>query len=273
VHDEATNVFLTSGLPVSLSPGLGTVIQLAEYHGYPTDWYGLSVANPDGSLAGHRWSVLAGGTTPTPGSAYIQTVNPFDNELTVNAVSPGTLDAAIFGRNTIYALEGSLFVASIVSGGVVQVVGDVAVDLILYGAQESLRMILRENSPAYAWFDLMIPADAQYLAIDFMFEGMGDDDMLSLGIDGNLLFALDAGSVELGSGYSTGLLDVSMFSGQLVEFFAGFVSDDVSGGEITLSNFQFYSFGAAPIPEPGAIALLVFAFPVLARRRIASARY
>jgi hypothetical protein len=164
-----------------------------------------------------------------------------------------------------------------VNGGVVQVAGDVVVEVVdrLVGPaiQKTLRVVLRENSPSYAWMPIDIPANADYLTIDFRFDGMGTNDLLTLGLADNLLFALDGGSAIAGEIHSTGLLDVSMFRGATVELFMGLVSDEISGGQITLDNFQFITFSPVPVPEPSSATLLLpLALLLLRIRRQAERR-
>lgn len=267
-QDEAVNIFLTEELPISLSPGLSLVSELADYHRYPVDWYGETILDPDAAPIGYRYNIIDGtlGAAPQAGDAFLQSLNPLDDELNVDSVSGQALRNAIIGRNLLYGLEASILTANLLQGNLIQIVGDVAIDFAAGVVADQLRVTLNENSPAYAWMNLAVPEDADYLSVDFTFAGLDSGDEMVLAIDDFVIFQLDSDSVENGQLYSTGLLDISVWDGETVELFTGLISAGESGGSITLENFTFYSFDGGQVPEPSSLSLLA-GFGVFLLRR------
>jgi len=242
----------------------------------PNGWYESTIDSPNVSQAGFRWAQEFGGASQAPGAgaAFIQTLNPFDDSRLLDSTSASTLRNSLIARNVLYGLQASLFVAQLVTASPMQIVGQVAVDVVERvvenAVEKTIRMILNENSPSYAWMTLTLPDDANYLSIDFRLDRLSAEDLFTLGNDGNLLFALEGSMVADGQTFSTGLLDISAWQGLPAELFFGLSSGGVTGGSITLENFQFYSFiggGGSPIPEPSSLLLATAVMGMLAARR------
>jgi probable HAF family extracellular repeat protein len=117
---------------------------------------------------------------------------------------------------------------------------------------------------SYAWIPLAIPADEQYLSMDFTFHDLSSGDFLSIGINDTPLFQLEDEFVVDGVAENTGLIDVSQWAGQSVQLFLGLnAADDLNdGGTITVDNMSFES-----IPEPATgLAIAVGLFVMSIRR-------
>jgi len=104
------------------------------------------------------------------------------------------------------------------------------------------------TSSSYAWVPISIPANAQYISLDFVFHDLSPDDFLTVGINDTPLFQLEDQFVTDGLTENSGLLDVSQWDGQDVQLFLGLnASDDNNiGGTITINDIEF-----AEVPEPG----------------------
>ncbi|MEO0515050.1 MAG: GH25 family lysozyme [Planctomycetota bacterium] len=268
-QDEAVNIYLTEQFPISLSPSVGLIFDLADYHAVPTDWYGLTVQDPDAAPVGYGVNLIDGDPdrAAEAGSAFIQTLNPFDDPIFINSVSESELRNALTARNVLYGLQAVALTANLLQGSLIQITGDVAIDFVTDQAADALKVTLRENSPAYAWIPIVIPQDADYLSIDFTFSNLDPEDELVIGINDHILFQLDAESVAGEVTYSTGLLDISVWDETTAELFLGLISTGASGGSIVLENFDFYSFNADLVPEPGVLASFGLLLTFLHRRR------
>jgi len=263
-HDGAINVFLSQNLPASVFAG---VSDMEEYHTYPIDWYtqtvrnAQTVGNPTANL-GHAWSIHRDPLLAFPGTDYIQTRDKDDDEFALDSASAAQVQAEISRRNRIYLLESVPLTTSLVTGAV-QYVGGVAIE----GVGDAWRFVFEENSPAYAWIPIDLPAGANHLSVDFSFHNLTEGDTFLLAADGYVLFFMDAPSVLDGLTVSTGLLDISAWQNGSIELFIGLMSDDQTGGRIVVDNIQFHTLSVSAVPEPASLTLLPLTCAALLRRR------
>ena len=254
LHAEAANVILTQPMdPIT-------------FHGYPKRWYGRSIDNPTGSDMGHRWSFEGDGLNGSPsiGSAFLQTVNPLDDQLLLDQITWEEAEAIIALRDAVYRRRDLLSLAMI--EGSIEAVGNVTAEVVAKVRDDAiewtLRLILQEESPAYAWVPITVPNDAAMMSFEFLFNGVGDDDFLTVGIGDELLFAIEGQYITPDELMNSGLLDISAYAGQDVELFFGLNSDGVAGGTMTIEGIEFYA-----VPEPATLSLLALGGLALIRRR------
>lgn len=274
LHPEAANVILREGMPISFFPGAGSIADAIEFHGYPVDWYSQSVTSPTLSDMGHRWAFERDGLngSPAPGTNFAQTVTLGDHELTLEHISQTEAETILFGRAVLGI--GQIGLLAVDPSKTIAGQGKVAVELVeksrkFIGQAEqtyhTLRFILEEQSPAYVWVPTEVPEKAGWMSFELMFENVGSDDFLTVGIQDTLLFVLDGNQVQDGLLVNSGLLDISDFAGQEVELFFGLNSDDVVGGKMTIEGVTFHG-----VPEPSSLAVLVISgLGILCRRHAA----
>jgi hypothetical protein len=295
LHPEAVNVVLTQG-PTDLNP--------VAFHSYPQQWYSETIGSQaTQALMGFRYDITQGGVNgqqPLPGSgAFIQSST---NELTLNPVSYADAEAAIAQRD---ATEVGMESLDLTIGGVnaaIQTEGQVQTDIeqasqTIGASIESVlvpKITLTKGTPmegaarvafkskssdepadsstssvsSYAWLPITIPSNAQYLSLNFTFHDLSQSDFLSVGINDTPILAIESQFITDGASNSSGLLDVSQWSGQNVSLFLGLVAGDTNngGGTMAIDDIQFDS-----VPEPGTFALLTICGSSLLRRRRARA--
>lgn len=269
LHPEAANVILREGMPISIDPSAVSLYEaLEEFHGYPVDWYAETIYRPHDSAMGYQWSFEGDGLngSPSPGSTFVQTLNPFDDELAVESVTWSTARSIVSGRNTLYTAQGGLLALNAIREGAVETVGEVTTDIVEKVRDDTieqvLQLVLHENSPAYAWVPITVPDDAHMISFEFLFSGVGDEDFLSFGIEDDAMFAIEGAYITPDALMSSGLIDVSAYAGQDVDLFFGLNSDGVAGGVMTIEGIEFYS-----VPEPAALTVMVLGCVVLLRHR------
>ena len=74
------------------------------------------------------------------------------------------------------------------------------------------------------------------MSMDFLFENLGEQDYLTVGIGEELVYFITGKDVQNGVLANTGFLDVSILRGQDVELFIGLNSDGTAGGTIAIEN-------------------------------------
>ena len=249
LHAGAANVILTEAEDEGLA-----------FHFYSKDWYGLSIENPDAAAMGYRWSFEAGASgdaRPPTGldgeKVFLQTLNRSDNELVLESIIEEEAVEIIDGRLSRAVIDEGVWatkreVLDLVEAGKrgIQAVGEVSAEVVEVLTQThdvawALRLNLRENSPSFAWIPVAIPDDAEMMSFEFLFNGVGDDDFLTAGIDDDLLFAVEGEYIIAGERMNSGLLDISAYTGQEAELFFGFNSDGVAGGTMTIEGIEFHT--------------------------------
>ena len=93
-----------------------------------------------------------------------------------------------------------------------------------------------------AWIPVQIPAGAVAMAFDFFVSGDPKDDVLVCGIGETNLFSLEAKYIPTNQFSSSRLIDVSMWRGQSVELFIGFMgATSPTNSALEVENIRFYS--------------------------------
>lgn len=97
------------------------------------------------------------------------------------------------------------------------------------------------NSPAYAWLPMTIPTNATSLSFDFMLQGDGASDSLTVALSGTNVFSLATSLIQTNVTLNSGLIDVSSYAGQNVELFLGIVGGTSTNTSLTVSGIRLYS--------------------------------
>jgi hypothetical protein len=227
------------------------------FHSYAHEWYTKTVENPNFSTMGNGWSFERGIATFLPAnSTFAQTINQFDPEGKLETITwdqaKTMLDVRNLGTNVagtavwlgLQTIKGAVKVAGLVDVSPVAKAG-------LGGMEYTLKLVLHENSPAYAYVPVHIPENASAISYDLLFEGVGSDDFFSFGIGSELLHQVPGSLVPNGQAFNSGLLDISPWAGQDVELVFALNSDGVAGSTMSVENIQFQT-----VPEPSTVVLL-----------------
>lgn len=255
LQEDAANLILREGMPVTLDPGvIGFYEGLMEFHQYSSEWYEKTITMPNDSVMGHRWAFERGtlpqNSPPDPGTVFAQTANPFDSELDLVGYSWSGGRTVLVGRNIMYAGYASMLTLNLMTSPI-QFAGDVAAEVEQKAEGWMLRLILGEQSSSYAWVPVEIPEDAVAMSFDFTFSNVGNDDYLTAGVEDEMLFLMEGGTVEDEVLLSSGWLEINDYAGQEAELFFGLNSDGVTGGLMVIENVQFLN-----VPEPATMGLL-----------------
>ncbi|HMO65041.1 MAG TPA: hypothetical protein PKE47_07445, partial [Verrucomicrobiota bacterium] len=101
-----------------------------------------------------------------------------------------------------------------------------------------------ENTPAYLWLPVNVPADAQWLTFRFRVEGDGADDLLVFGVDGTNRFALATEFIAREETEQSGLIAIGDVAGRTAELFFGIVGGTSTNCAVTVEDIQFHGFSA-----------------------------
>ncbi len=130
LHPEAANVLLWRS---KYFPN-----QVIAQHGYAYEWYRGTIANPLGSLMGHRWSFERNsvGSAPDAPAYYLQSLDLAASEMTVSAIAGTTAGTLSVGRLAAYpslkAYQGLNAIGTTVQGvylGGIQYAGNVVANV------------------------------------------------------------------------------------------------------------------------------------------------
>jgi probable HAF family extracellular repeat protein len=292
--DGTANIFLLNQPGNPFPPSLVKILDgewANSAHGYPITWYEGTVSNPSvASTAGYNWSIVNPSATsmPTGLTYYMQSpTSEFDlfsisasdaqtimgeRNATVGVLSPlayeallniNGLTAPIQTENRVSATLVNQSTPEIILTKQAQVSGSATP-----GAEKSASAVISADAPSmpsssYAWLPIAVPGNAQYMSLDFTYEGLSPGDFLSVGVDDTMLFALESEFVTDGVTNNTGLLDVSQWAGEDEELFLGLnaVDDNNEGGTVVVTNIEFEG-----VPEPTAFAIMCASSLVLMRR-------
>ncbi len=255
LHSEAVNVILRQGMPI-----LPDIPALAAFHGYANDWYDLTVQDPGSSVMGHTWSFENGGLdgAPSPGTCYVQTANPLDNELVLELISWADARCVMGGRTLMLVGQGALLWYQAVTAPI-RLLGDIILDTtavvsaklkeVTAGESSAQQAILlddltradQESSSSYMWIPVIVPTGKDLLSFEYRFTSTSAGDHMSVSIGDRQVFAIEADFADSNDFINTSYIDISALSGQSVDILVAFNCDDVPGGELEVRNFQFHS--------------------------------
>lgn len=252
----------------------------ATLHSYPVSWYEATIANPSLSQAGYAWAIENGGVpssgVPQSTSWYTQGTNPGDSQYTINAINSSQADAQLGPRNQEIAAVNP-WIQNILLDAVgilasVQTENQVVVNSLpafstagstpelgtqfIFTKEPNPSLLMAQGqigptamtedqtaptSSSYAWAPIAVPTNAKYLEFTYIFNGLSPNDFLSVGINDNLVFAMQSQYISDGVTNDSGLLDISQWAGQDVTLFLGLIAsdDNNAGGTIEIDNIQF----------------------------------
>jgi hypothetical protein len=255
----AANLILTNGLPTDAPDLPSWWDALAAFHSYPIGWYKQTIQT-DIAPMGFRWSFERGGwfaQAPAANSVYVQAFVNSQWDLTATSWNDGTdLLAGRFQeyRNSLaYAITHRIPDSVAANGtvtGEMQMVGaapafDSFIMLFLTGSAGHAPGPHPldgggTNTPAYAWIQLNVPAEAVSMSFDFRTQGNWEDDSLAAALNGTNVLLLAGSHIETNVLFSSGRIDVSPFAGQTNEFFIGIVGGTSTNAQLTVMNLVFY---------------------------------
>ena len=292
--DGTANVILLNQ-PTNPFPPVSDLLSVGKWaldaHGYPITWYEETVTNPSlASNAGYNWSIAnpSGTEMPTGRTYYMQSSS---SEYDLSSISATCAQNIINERNATLAVVSPVeFEAALNYLGLtapIQTNNQVSATLMNQTTPEILLTKQAQttgsetpsagksitavesadassaSSSSYAWLPIAIPSNAQYMSLDFTYQGLSPGDFLSVGLDDTMLFALESEFVTDGMTNNTGLLDISQWAGEDEELFLGLnaVDNNNEGGTILVNNIEFES-----VPEPTTFAMICISSLFLMRR-------
>lgn len=269
------------------NPLLPPYTNLPSFHSYPYDWYRQTLpVNVVSPVAGYKWAIdNAIGWGFPDGGYLLQSTNPSTPMAFSTLPNEAAAENVITQRNVsesfMLAVAGAYFLTGNLINGPVKTSSTASP--FLYGTNSTASFILTSSAspaiqslaandtvtpataattPSYVWVPFYIPTGIQYISFDFMYSGVDVNDLLMVGINDTQLFALEGGYVADGQTYNSGLLDVSAWAGQDVEFFLGYTGI-ATNGAMTVENIAFIS----TVPEPASLAILASGMLFLGCRR------
>jgi probable HAF family extracellular repeat protein len=291
VHSQAVNVILTQGPTDPVG-----------FHDYPQQWYQDSAGVTASSLMGMGFQF--NGSQQQAGVDPYNFIQEPSGEFTLDPVTYSEAQLAITARDAAEATEAGFAAGLTISeiNAAIQIEGQAQVDIeqtsqTVGSLVESILSpkitltkvgfvplsISQANtgssvgaadtstpSSSYAWLPITIPANSEFMSLDFTFDNLSPNDFLSVGINDTSLFALEDQFGTNGVTTNTGLLNVSQWAGENVQLFLGLNASDGNnaGGTVTIDNIQFES-----VPEPGCASLAAGIFGTVLARRPRRQRY
>ena len=297
---KAVNVCLTQS--ARFMETLGAIV--IGMHGYAHEWYRASISQPQATLLGHRYSYerlgdAAGfsGSYPFPAGTWFEQASTA-NQLSLRRLSD---NEALICQNQILGATPQAIgsrLASIV-GNTVQTVGRVSASVIQKTegyVEEALiatgDLILRNvprirlttgpvalfplrqmagqggsdttNVPAYAWFTVLIPEDAERMSFDFTLSGEAQEDHLTFAINGTNQFNLAARFIPANALQNSGYIDISSLAGKTVEFFLGVTGGTSTNASIAVDGLRFYTVAKPTLTAQRIGPQLVLSWPLAA---------
>jgi hypothetical protein len=95
------------------------------------------------------------------------------------------------------------------------------------------------NVPAYAWAQLIVPANAISMSFDYIIQGDWQSDSLAAAFNGTNVLLIAGNVIQTNVTFSSGSIDVSDFAGQTNEFFVGIVGGTSTNTQLTVENLVF----------------------------------
>jgi hypothetical protein len=258
LHDDARNVILTQGAPITPTD----ILDYIDFHDYPTVWYDETIDNPAFSYMGLVWSFVYDGFegAPPEGSCFAQTPSTSDPEGELNSISWADARIRLGARTVVQVGQGVSIVYGMATAPL-KYIGDVTIDAVedfvtaklkeslgtgqlLLATSQGLDIVSTTDnqvSSSYLWIPLTIPLGVDLMSFDCRFTNASDEDYLTVSIDSRQVFIMEAKFVIDGEYYTSSYIDISGLSGEDVEIIIAFNCDDVPGGELDVTDFAFHS--------------------------------
>jgi len=282
-RDGAVNVELTQASLRRLG--------VTALHGYPCDWYGLTIANPNDCILGNKYSFERMSEHPFFPS---QTAFPYGSRWQQDTIFHPELDLiakpsfiggveTVAGNVTAFSVQTYNGTVKVVNG-VVQAVGQVTTGIsekIIQGVDTinafSLQIFLQTtpklpnegrtdgtNNPAYAWLSVNVPTNAALIQFDFALSGDGRDDFIVAGVNNTNIFALETRFIPQDTTLTSGAIDFSRYAGQTVELFFGVAGRTSTNASLTVDGIRFYSIQPPILSVSATAGQAVISWPVAA---------
>jgi len=263
---------------------------VAALHRYPCDWYGLTIANPNGCILGNKYSFERMSEQPYFPS---QTAFPYGSRWQQDTIFHPELDliakpSLIGGAQTVagnvkaFGVQTYNGTVKLVNGAV-QAVGNVGAGIgeNIYNGIEainafSLQLFLQttarlptrdpgtNNNPAYAWISVNVPTNAALMQFDFALSGDGRDDYFVAGVNGTNIFALETRFIPQDTTLTSGAIDFSSYAGQTIELFFGVTGGTSTNASLTVDGIRFYSIQPPILSVSATAGQAVISWPVAA---------
>ena len=270
LHTNAANAILTNGFPTDAPDLKSWLIKLVAFHNYPFQWYEETIQTSNSPM-GFTWSFLwqvgdpAFANAPSNGSVYVQAFKSSPWDLTETNWNYGTnlVDQRFKGYLNelpvwilLAQIAGNTWTATgNVLGQLLQVPNtpdfNTIINLVNSPAPSATSAIRphplgqpadNENSanvPAYAWAQLIVPANAVSMSFDYIIQGDWQSDSLAAAFNGTNVLLIAGNTIQTNITFSSGSIDVSDFAGQTNEFFIGIVGGTSTNAQLTVENLVF----------------------------------
>lgn len=269
LHTNAVNVILTDGLPTDAPDPISLLKEIGAFHGYPIQWYDETVQS-DNSAMGFVWADLWSlndptfANAPTNGSVFVQADNSSPWNLTPTSWSYGTnyLNQRFqayqngLGSSTAQIADNILTAHGT---AIVQAVWDITTDNPewIIGVETTVFNSITSqvkvrplglsandgssstNVPAYAWMQLIVPANAISLSFDYRIQGDWQSDSLAAAFNGTNVLLIAGNMIQTNVTFGSGSIDVSAYAGQTNEFFIGIIGGTSTNAQLTVENLAF----------------------------------
>jgi hypothetical protein len=271
-HQEAANVILTNGLPTSAPDPVSLLKKIGSFHGYPIQWYEETIQSADWTM-GFVWPYLwslgsrAFANAPGAGSVYVQAFNGSEGDLTLTnwtyatnwlnarfqAYRSAIIDSGAQFNNNIINANGTVNGELLTTGPPLWIsrLTTSIINLITGSSGGSVTPQIKarplgepegsgsSNVPAYAWMQLVVPANAVSMSFDYKIQGDWQSDSLAAAFNGTNVLLIAGDVIQTNVTFSSGSIDVSAFAGQTNEFFIGIVGGTSTNAQLTVENLAF----------------------------------
>jgi hypothetical protein len=121
------------------------------------------------------------------------------------------------------------------------------------------------NVPAYAWMQLVIPANAISMSFDYTIQGDWQNDSLAAAFNGTNVLFLPGNEIEANVVFSSGPIDVSAYIGETNEFFLGIVGGTSTNAQLTVENIAFSIVPPISLQADANSGNLILSWPLSAQ--------
>jgi hypothetical protein len=117
------------------------------------------------------------------------------------------------------------------------------------------------NTDAYLWLEIVVPADATLMTIDFTVSGDGQNDTFAFGVGNTNLFSIETQFLPDGELMAGPVIDVSSYAGTTNEFFFGIVGGTSTNCTVRVEGIRFFSIGAPRLAVAQASGMTTLSWP------------